>query len=117
MSMFGGGFGGFSNGGGPGLGGGGGEGEGGPFPRRPRHPPRGGAALEAREPAHGDPRVSFEPGGDSGTPVTLRRLVTGPACWSPPCWRSCWRLCCCRPARCWSRSASTTASRPAACRC
>jgi ATP-binding cassette subfamily B protein len=77
MSMFGGGFGGFSSGGRPSMGVAGRKGNGLPFAGIPADLAEGVAELEATEPSHGDPRVSFDPAGDSGTRVTLRRLVTG----------------------------------------
>ena len=77
MSMFGGGFGGFSSGGRPSMGVAGRKGNGLPFAGIPDDLAEGVAQLEAREPDHGDPRAEFDPAGDSGTRVTLRRLVTG----------------------------------------
>jgi ATP-binding cassette subfamily B protein len=77
MSMFGGGFGGFSSGGRPSMGVAGRKGNGLPFAGIPADLAEGVAKLEAREPEHGDPHVSFEPAGDSGTRVTLRRMVMG----------------------------------------
>ena len=77
MSMFGGGFGGFSSGGRPSMGVAGRKGNGLPFAGIPADLAEGVAKLEAREPAHGDPQVSFDPVADSGTRVSLRQLVTG----------------------------------------
>ncbi|MET0492858.1 MAG: ABC transporter ATP-binding protein, partial [Actinoplanes sp.] len=75
--MFGGGFGGFSNGGRPSMGVAGRKGNGLPFAGIPPDLIEGVAKLEAREPAHGDPRASFDPVADRGGRVTLLRLVIG----------------------------------------
>ncbi|GGK84729.1 ABC transporter ATP-binding protein [Mangrovihabitans endophyticus] len=75
MSMFGGGFGGFRQGGHSALGGAGRSGNGLPFAGIPADLAAGVAALEAREPDHGDPRVTYEPVDDRGGRVTLVRLL------------------------------------------
>jgi len=77
MSVFGGGFGGFSSGGRPSMGVAGRKGNGLPFAGIPPDLAEGVARLEAREPDHGDPRAPFDPVADSGGRVTLRRLVAG----------------------------------------
>jgi ATP-binding cassette, subfamily B, bacterial len=77
VSVFGGGFGGFSSGGRPSMGVAGRKGNGLPFAGIPADLAEGVARLEAGEPEHGDPRARFDPVADTGTPVTLRRLVTG----------------------------------------
>ncbi|UQU67027.1 ABC transporter ATP-binding protein/permease [Couchioplanes caeruleus] len=77
MSLFGGGFGGFNAGGRPSVGAAGRKGNGLPFAGIPADLAEGVAKLEAREPDHGDPRVSFDPVADGGGRVTLGRLVAG----------------------------------------
>lgn len=77
MSVFGGGFGGFSSGGRPSMGVAGRKGNGLPFAGIPADLAEGVAALEAREPEHGDPRAPFDPVADSGARVTVWRLVAG----------------------------------------
>ncbi|MEU8610036.1 ABC transporter ATP-binding protein [Actinoplanes sp. NPDC048791] len=77
MSIFGGGFGGFSSGGRPSMGMAGRKGNGLPFAGIPADVAEGVAKLEAQEPEHGDPRVPFDPVADSGARVTLPRLVIG----------------------------------------
>ncbi|MEV4708609.1 ABC transporter ATP-binding protein [Actinoplanes sp. NPDC049316] len=77
MSLFGGGFGGFNAGGRPSVGAAGRKGNGLPFAGVPSDLAEGVAKLEAREPDHGDPRVSFDPVADRGGRVTLGRLVAG----------------------------------------
>ncbi|GID27285.1 ABC transporter ATP-binding protein [Paractinoplanes brasiliensis] len=77
MSMYGGGFGGFNAGGRPTVGAAGRKGNGLPFAGIPDDLREGVAALEAREPSHGDPGVSFDPVADSGTRVSLGRLLIG----------------------------------------
>ena len=77
MSMFGGGFGGFSNGGRPSMGVAGRKGNGLPFAGIPPDLIEGVAKLEALEPAHGDPKAPFDPVADRGGRVTLLRLVIG----------------------------------------
>jgi ATP-binding cassette, subfamily B, bacterial len=80
MSMFGGGFGGFHAGGrsavgGPGRHGGGAAGL--PFAGIPPELAAGVAKLQAGEPDHGDPHVTYDPRGDSGRRITLGRLLLG----------------------------------------
>jgi ATP-binding cassette subfamily B protein len=77
MTMFGGGFGGLNVGGRTSMGAAGRKGSGLPFAGIPADLAEGVAALEAREPAHGDPRAPFDPVADTGRPVSLRRLLTG----------------------------------------
>ena len=77
MSMFGGGFGGLNAGGQQAVGAAGRKGNGLPFAGIPDDLADGVTELEAQEPDHGDPHAEFDPAGDSGTRVTLRRLVTG----------------------------------------
>jgi ATP-binding cassette subfamily B protein len=76
--MFGGGFGGFNNGSGhAAIGAAGRKGNGLPFAGIPSDLAAGVAALESREPDHGDPSVHFDPVADSGRPVSLTRLLLG----------------------------------------
>src|SRR3954468_7791002 len=75
MSMFGGGFGGFNAGGQNAVGAAGRKGNGLPFAGIPSDLAEGVAKLEAAEPAPGDPRAPFDPGGDSGGRVSLSRLL------------------------------------------
>ncbi|HEX9999798.1 MAG TPA: ABC transporter ATP-binding protein [Actinoplanes sp.] len=75
--MFGGGFGGFNVGGRPTMGLAGRKGNGLPFAGIPEDLAEGVAKLEAREPAHGDPDVAFEPAGDTGGHISLGRLLAG----------------------------------------
>jgi len=77
VSMFGGGFGGFNVGGRPTVGAAGRKGNGLPFAGIPDDLAEGVARLEAREPAHGDPRAPFDPAGDTGARVSLARLLIG----------------------------------------
>jgi ATP-binding cassette subfamily B protein len=77
MSMFGGGFGGFSVGGRPTMGAAGRKGNGLPFAGIPSDLAAGVAKLEAGEPDHGDPRVAFDPVNDDGGRVSLGRLLVG----------------------------------------
>ena len=77
MSVFGGGFGGFSVGGRPSMGAAGRKDNGLPFAGIPSDVAEGVANLKAREPDHGDPRASFDPVADTGGRVTLLRLVVG----------------------------------------
>jgi ATP-binding cassette subfamily B protein len=78
VSMFGGGFGGFQAGGRPAVGGGRGAGGNGmPFAGIPPELAAGVAKLEAGEPDHGDPRVTYDPLGDKGGKITLGRLLLG----------------------------------------
>ena len=77
MSMFGGGFGGFSVGGRPTMGAAGRKGNGLPFAGIPSDLAAGVAKLEAKEPDHGDPHVPFDPVADSGARVSLSRLLIG----------------------------------------
>src|SRR5262245_38081703 len=75
MSMFGGGFGGFSVGGRPTMGAAGRKGNGLPFAGIPDDLVEGVARLEAAEPDHGDPDAPFDPVNDSGGRVSLGRLL------------------------------------------
>jgi ATP-binding cassette subfamily B protein len=80
VSMFGGGFGGFQAGGRSVVGAAGRHGGGGnglPFAGIPADLAAGVAKLEAGEPDHGDPHVSYDPLGDTGGKVTLGRLLIG----------------------------------------
>jgi ATP-binding cassette, subfamily B, bacterial len=79
MSMFGGGFGGFQAGGRSAVGGGmrRGNSNGMPFAGIPPELAAGVAKLEAAEPDHGDPHVTYDPLGDSGGKITLGRLLRG----------------------------------------
>ncbi|MCA2214820.1 ABC transporter ATP-binding protein [Jidongwangia harbinensis] len=77
MSMFAGGFGGFNVGGRSTVGAAGRKGNGLPFAGIPPDLAEGVARLEAREPGHGDPRVSYDPAGDTGGRITFTRLLTG----------------------------------------
>ena len=77
MSMFGGGFGGFSVGGRPTVGAAGRKGNGLPFSGIPADLAAGVAKLESREPDHGDPHAPFDPVRDSGARVSLGRLLAG----------------------------------------
>ncbi len=77
MSMFGGGFGGLNVGGRSSMGAAGRKGSGLPFAGIPADLAEGVAKLEAREPAHGDPRAPFDPVADTGRPVSLSRLLIG----------------------------------------
>ena len=77
MSMFGGGFGGFSVGGRPTMGAAGRKGNGLPFAGIPSDLAAGVAKLEAVEPDHGDPRAAFDPVADSGAKISLSRLLIG----------------------------------------
>jgi len=77
MSVFGGGFGGFSAGGRASVGAAGRKGNGLPFAGIPAELAAGVAALESREPDHGDPGVSYDPVGDAGGRVSLGRLLIG----------------------------------------
>jgi len=82
MSMFGGGFGGFSVGGRPTMGAAGRKGNGLPFAGIPSDLAAGVAKLEAVEPDHGDPRAAFDPVADSGAKISLSRLRR----MAMPCW-------------------------------
>jgi ATP-binding cassette subfamily B protein len=75
MSMFGGGFGGFSVGGRPAAGAAGRKDSGAPFAGIPADLAAGVAKLEATEPDHGDPHAPFDPAGDSGGRVSIGRLL------------------------------------------
>jgi ATP-binding cassette subfamily B protein len=75
MSMFGGGFGGFSNSGRPTMGAAGRNGNGLPFAGIPKDLAVGVAKLEAEEPDHGDPHVQYDPVADTGGKVTMGRLL------------------------------------------
>jgi ATP-binding cassette subfamily B protein len=82
VSMFGGGFGGFQAGGRSVVGvggrrGGTSGGNGLPFAGIPDELAAGVMKLEAAEPDHGDPHVTYDPQRDSGTKVTLSRLLLG----------------------------------------
>ncbi|MBM2621517.1 ABC transporter ATP-binding protein [Actinoplanes sp. LDG1-06] len=77
MSMYGGGFGGFNVGGRPTVGAAGRKGNGLPFAGIPDDLREGVAQLEAREPEHGDPGVSYDPVGDSGRRISMTRLLLG----------------------------------------
>jgi ATP-binding cassette subfamily B protein len=78
MSMFGGGFGGFSSGGRPTMGAAGRKGGGGnglPFAGIPEDLAAGVAKLEAGEPDHGDPEAAYDPVADTGGKISLGRLL------------------------------------------
>jgi ATP-binding cassette subfamily B protein len=77
MTMFGGGFGGFNAGGRPTMGLAGRKGNGLPFAGIPEDLAEGVGKLEAREPDHGDPHVTFDPVGDTGRRISLSRLLIG----------------------------------------
>jgi len=77
MSMYGGGFGGFNVGGRPSMGAAGRKGNGLPFSGIPDDLVEGVAQLEAREPDHGDPAVPFDPVHDSGSRISMTRLLIG----------------------------------------
>jgi ATP-binding cassette subfamily B protein len=78
VSMFGGGFGGFHAGGRSAVAGGGRSGGGGmPFAGIPPELAAGVARLEAGEPDHGDPQVTYDPLDDSGGRIALSRLLLG----------------------------------------
>ena len=77
MSMFGGGFSGFSVGGRPTMGAAGRNGNGLPFAGIPSDLAAGVAKLEAVEPDHGDPHVPFDPVADSGAKISLSRTLIG----------------------------------------
>ncbi|GAA2649527.1 ABC transporter ATP-binding protein [Paractinoplanes durhamensis] len=77
MSMFGGGFGGFRAGGQSVVGAAGRNGNGLPFAGIPADLAAGVGKLEAAEPDHGDPGVSFDPVADSGGRISLGRLLIG----------------------------------------
>ncbi|HET6480074.1 MAG TPA: ABC transporter ATP-binding protein [Actinoplanes sp.] len=77
MSMYGGGFGGFNVGGRPSMGAAGRKGNGLPFSGIPDDLVEGVAQLEAREPDHGDPGVPFDPVHDSGSRISMTRLLIG----------------------------------------
>ena len=76
MSMYGGGFGGFNNGGAhSAVGLAGRKGNGLPFAGIPSDLAAGVAKLEADEPDHGDPQAHYDPRGDTGGKVALARLL------------------------------------------
>jgi ATP-binding cassette subfamily B protein len=79
MSMFGGGFGGFQAGGRSAVGGGvrRGSTNGMPFAGIPPELAAGVDKLEASEPDHGDPHVTYDPLGDTGGKVAFSRLLLG----------------------------------------
>ncbi len=79
MSMFGGGFGGFQAGGRSAVGGGARRGStnGMPFAGIPPELAAGVAKLEAGEPDHGDPHVTYDPQSDTGGKITFSRLLRG----------------------------------------